>query len=143
MKLPEGIFVDTSAWVALADKDDVHHIDAASIYPSLLKTQKGLITSNLVIAEAYILILKELGHPAAIHFLGRLKASPRILRIFSNEETESEAETILKRYSDQEFSYTDAVSFVIMKRQNLRKAFSFDKHFVTAGFVNIPAPGGK
>jgi predicted nucleic acid-binding protein len=82
----------------LADKDDAHHIDAASIYPSLLKTQRSLITSNLVIAEAYILILNELGHPAAINFLGRLKASPRILRIFSSEDIESEAEKILKQY---------------------------------------------
>jgi predicted nucleic acid-binding protein len=138
VKLTESIFVDTSAWAALADKDDAHHIDAASIYPSLLKTQRSLITSNLVIAEAYILILNELGHPAAINFLGGLKASPRILRIFSSEDIELEAEKILKQYSDQDFSYTDAVSFVIMKRQKISRAFSFDKHFVTAGFINIP-----
>jgi predicted nucleic acid-binding protein len=71
LKLPETIFVDTGAWVALADKDDAHHTEAASIYPSLLKTERSLVTSNLVIAEAYILILNELGHQAAILFLGK------------------------------------------------------------------------
>ena len=134
----EDMFVDTSAWMALADNDDSHHKEAASSYPSLLKTQRYLVTSNLVIAEAYIIILKELGHRTALDFLERIKGSPRILKIYSNEEIEAEAEEILAKYSDQDFSYTDAVSFVIMKRQKIRKAFCFDKHFVTAGFTNIP-----
>ncbi len=136
--LPEIIFVDTGAWVALADRDDVHHLKAASIYPTLLKTQRRLITSNLVIAESYILILNELGHQAAINFLERIKASPRILRIYSNGDIESDAEELLKKYSDQDCSYADAVSFVIMKRERIKKAFSFNGHFLTAGFINIP-----
>jgi len=136
--LPESIFVDTGAWVALADRDDVHHLKAASIYPTLLKTQKRLMTSNLVIAESYILILKELGHQAAIHYLEGIKTSPRILKIYSNEDLESEAEELLIKYSDQDFSYADAVSFAIMKREKIKKVFSFDGHFLTAGFINVP-----
>ncbi len=58
----EDVFVDTSAWVAVADKNESYHKKAAFIYPTLLKTKKSLITSNLVIAETYILILHELGH---------------------------------------------------------------------------------
>ena len=132
------IFVDTSAWMALADKDDSHHKEAASAYYSLLKTQRSLVTSHLVIAEAYMIILKELGHRPALDFLERIKASPRILKIYSNEDIEAEAEEILAQYRDQDFSYTDAVSFVIMKRQKIRKAFCFDKHFITGGFVKVP-----
>jgi predicted nucleic acid-binding protein len=134
----EDVFVDTSAWVALADKGDSHHRDAASSYPSIFKNHKSLVTSNLIIAETYILLLKELRHRAAIEFLERIKASPRILRVYSNEGVETEAEGILAKFTDQDFSYTDAVSFVMMKRQKIRKAFCFDKHFVTAGFTNIP-----
>ena len=134
----DDVFVDTSAWVALADKDDSHHKDAASIYPSIFKNHKQLVTSNLIIAETYIILLKELRHKAAIEFLERTKASPRILTIYSNQNIEAEAEGILVKYVDQDFSYTDAVSFVIMKRQKIKKAFCFDKHFVTAGFTSIP-----
>ncbi len=138
MTVLEDIFIDTSAWIALADKDDSHHKEAASSYPSLLKNHRNLITSNFVIAETYIIILNELGHQPAIAFLEKLKASPRILKVFSNEDVEAEGELILAKYGDQNFSYTDAVSFVIMKRQKIKKAFSFDKHFLIAGFVNIP-----
>ncbi len=136
--LQERIFVDTGAWVALADEDDTHHKDAASLFPSLLKTHKGLITSNLVVAESYILMLKGLGHSAAINFLDRINSSPRIIRIYSTPDIESEAEEILRKYQDQDFSYTDAVSFAIMKMQKVKKAFSFDKHFQTMGFVRVP-----
>jgi len=134
----EDIFVDSSAWIALADKDDSHHKEAASNYPSIFKNHKNLITSNLVIAETYIVLLKELRHKAAIEFLERIKGSPRIFKIYSNENIETEAEGILAKYMDQDFSYTDAVSFVIMKSQKIRKAFCFDKHFTIAGFTNIP-----
>jgi len=135
---PRSIFVDTSAWIALADKDDTYHKKAASAYPSLLKNSGNLVTSNLVIAESYVLLLNALGHFAAIRFLERVKASPRIWRIYSSEEIEADAEKILRKYSDQDFSYTDAVSFTIMKRYKIGETFSFDKHFVTAGFVIIP-----
>src|SRR4030042_5120968 len=134
----EDIFIDTSAWIALVDKDDSHHKEAASSYPPLLKNCRNLITSNLVIAETYIIILNELAHKLAIDFLEKLKASPRILKIYSNEDIEAEAEPILVKYSDQDFSYTDAISFVIMKRQKIRKAFCFDKHFIIAGFTTLP-----
>lgn len=135
---PERIFVDTGAWVALADEDDSHHKEAASIFPSLLKIYKGLITSNLVVAESYILILKALGHSAAMNFLERTGSSPRIVRIYSTPDTEAEAEKILRKYHDQDFSYTDAVSFAIMKMQGIKKSFSFDKHFKTMGFAGLP-----
>ena len=134
----EDLFVDTSGWIALADKDDSHHRAAASVYPSFLKNYRNLITTNLVIAETYILLVNELSHQIAIEFLEKLKASPRILKVYSDEDTEVEGESILAKYSDQDFSYTDAVSFVIMKRQKIKKAFSFDKHFVIAGFENTP-----
>ena len=134
----ERVFVDTGAWVALADEDDEHHKTAALIYPSLLKKCKELVTSNLVIAESYILILRSLGHDAAISFIDKINGSPRIVRVSSNPDVEKDAEGILKKYKDQDFSYTDAVSFAIMKRQRIKKSFSFDKHFQTMDFIRLP-----
>ena len=74
----------------------------------------------------------------AVDCLERINASPRILKIWANESIENEAERILSKYSDQDFSYADAVSFALMKRLKIKNAFSFDKHFVIAGFVNLP-----
>ena len=133
----EVIFVDASAWIALADRDDSHHKKAAAVYPSLLKENNRLITSNFVIAETYVVLLKELGHAAAISFLERVKTSPRIARVYSTEDIEAEAQKMLVKYRDHDFSYADAVSFTFMKRLKIKKTFAFDKHFLSAGFTVV------
>lgn len=134
----EVIFVDTGAWVALADESDQYHKEAASVYPVLLKKYRRLVTTNLVIAESYILIRRSLGYKAAITFLEKTSTSPRIQKIYSNEKLENEGEDILRQFNDQDFSYTDAVSFAVMRQISVEKAFAFDQHFSTAGFLTVP-----
>jgi predicted nucleic acid-binding protein len=132
------LFVDTGAWYALADRSDQHHNEAVEIYPKLLSGNPPLKTTNLIIAETYILIRRGIGHQAAIAFLENIASSPRVVKIYSDSILEETAESILQQYQDQDFSYTDAVSFVVMKQYGITEAFSFDKHFVTAGFTLIP-----
>ncbi|MDP2935549.1 MAG: PIN domain-containing protein [Dehalococcoidia bacterium] len=136
----EEVFVDASAWVTLADKDDVHHKEAATIYPELLKRYGRLVTTNLVVGEVYMILRRALGLPQAISFLDGIKASPRIVKLCSTEELEEEAEVILRHYSDQDFSFTDAVSFSLMAQRKIRLAFAFDRHFAAAGFALTPNP---
>ena len=132
------LFVDTGAWYALADSSDQYHDAAVEIYPELLSSYHPLKTTNLVIAETYILIRRSIGHQAAIAFLENIASSPRVVKIYSDSILEETAESILRQYQDQNFSYTDAVSFAVMKQYGITDAFSFDKHFPTAGFALIP-----
>ena len=132
------LFVDTGAWFALADKSDQYHTQAIAIYPKLLSSYQHLSTTNVVVAETYILIRRALGHYAGMTFLENIAASPRVIKIYSNSVLEETAEDILRKYQDQDFSYTDAVSFAVMKYYEIEKAFSFDQHFVTAGFTLFP-----
>lgn len=133
----ETVFVDTGAWLALADRSDAHHKEAARILRDFHE-QRQLLTTNLVVAESYVLILRTLGHEAAFAFLNSIEGSPRTNKIFSDESLETAAGDILRRYRDQDFSYTDAVSFAVMKRHGISRAFCFDKHFLTAGFTLLP-----
>jgi len=132
------VFIDTGAWFALADKSDAYHEQAVAIYPGLLRNFHHLTTTNFVVAETYILIRRALGHQPAISFLQNISASPRIVKIYSNPTLEYLAEEILMQYEDQAFNYTDAVSFAVMKQYGITQAFSFDQHFVTAGFSLVP-----
>jgi predicted nucleic acid-binding protein len=131
------IFVDTGAWYALADRTDQHHKRAVKKYPALLRQYPHLTTTNLVVAETYFLVRRVLGHQPAISFLENLSSSPRITKIYSDLTLEFKAETILAKYQDQDFSYTDAVSFAVMRELKIGKAFAFDSHFSTAGFATI------
>lgn len=133
------LFVDTGAWVALADEGDGHHGAAAAVYPRFLASYARLVTTSLVVAETYTLLRAKLGHRAAVRFLDAVNASPRIERVLATKEIESAAEDILRQYEDQPFSYADAVSFAVMRHRRIREAFAFDRHFAAAGFVRVPA----
>jgi predicted nucleic acid-binding protein len=132
------LFVDAGAWITLADADDRYHQLAAQAYPQLLHRYRRLVTTNLAIAEAYIVIRRALGHTEAMAFLDGLSASPRIEKVCSDPMLEIEAERILRQYADQDFSYVDAVSFALMHHRGLTDAFTFDQHFATAGFTCVP-----
>ena len=134
----DTVFVDTSAWFSLADKTDHYHQQAITLFPKLLKGYPCLTTTNLVIAETYILIRRALGHQPAIAFLENIAASPRVTKIYSDRELEKAAEEILRKFQDQEFSFVDAVSFSLMKKHGIGEAFSFDLHFKIAGFILLP-----
>ena len=132
------IFIDTGAWYALADRTDEHHNRAVKKYPALLKRYHHLTTTNLEVAETYILIRRALGFQPAVSFLNNLSSSLRITKIYSDTTLEFKTEKILAKYQDQDFSYTDAVSFAVMRELKIGKAFAFDSHFSTAGFIITP-----
>jgi predicted nucleic acid-binding protein len=128
------IFVDTGAWIALADGSDDLHDRALTIYPTVLQAGNRLVTTNLVIAESYNLIRRRVGHQAAMQFLESMRTSPRLDRVYSDQSLELSGEAILRRYADQAFSFVDAVSFAAMLALDIDEAFAFDNHFVVAGF---------
>ena len=128
------IFVDSSAWYALVDEDDANHKAARDLLMQALADYR-LVTSNHIIGESYTLLRSRLGYDIAVEFLHRVRRSLRVERVFVTQSWEEEAYSLLERYHDQDFSFVDATSFVVMKALDIPKAFAFDKHFTTAGFV--------
>jgi len=135
------LFVDTGAWVAVVDPRDQYHRPASAYYRRVFTRQVRFITTNLVVAETYTLLRRRSGPRVAIGFLDRLRASPRLFKVHSTPELEAEAEEILSKYADQALSYVDAVSFAVMKDQELQTAFAFDDHFEVMGFIRQPQTG--
>jgi predicted nucleic acid-binding protein len=130
-----AVFVDTTAWFALADRDDTYHGEARGIFAALQRSHRSLITTNHIISETYTLVRIRLGSAAALRALRQLRTSTLVRRVQVAEPWEEAAEALLERYGDQSFSYVDATSFITMQRLGLREAFAFDRHFATAGFL--------
>jgi uncharacterized protein len=137
--MSHAVFVDTSAWIAASNLRDKYHSTATTEYMRLLSGKYRFITTNMVIAEAYIIIRRTGGHPEALRFLRSLSNSPRLERVYSDNTLEILAESIMEKYPDQDFSYTDAVSVAIMQQRGIQQAFTFDSHFATLGFEILPA----
>ncbi len=132
------LFVDTSAWVAISDSNETRHAQAAALYREFLAGPTLLVTSLPVIAEAQILIRRRLGGQAAGAFLKNVNESSRIQILFPGQAEETEAKGILQKYHDQDFSLADGISFALMKKEKINEAFTYDRHFATAGFVVLP-----
>jgi hypothetical protein len=132
------VFVDTSAWVAISDKDESHHTEARAFFRKLLAGPTLLVTSLPILAETQILIRRRLGAQAAGIFLKNVNESARIQILYPEPPHEAEARKFLTRYHDQDFSLADALSFVLMRDNEIKEAFTYDRHFATAGFDKIP-----
>lgn len=132
--MPKEIFVDTSGWLAVADTNDNYHTAAIKVYPSLLRKYQNLVTTNLVVAETHVGLRKRMGFVGAISFVVKLRIGTRLVRVLSTDELEIKAEEILQQYDDQDFSYTDAVSFALTKQRGITDVFTYDEHFRVMGF---------
>ena len=132
------VFVDTGAWYAVQVTDDIHHTAAQAALHALIETGTPIVTSNLIIGETYTLLRTAKGYREAKRFLDALGHSRKMERLFITEHLERKAYEILERYADHPFSFVDATSFALMRQQRMQHAFTFDTHFVTAGFLRIP-----
>lgn len=132
--------MDTGGWIALLSHADTHHAYASAAWPAILRRFHHVVVTNLVIAESYTFLRREVGFAPAWALLDRLQATPRLALVYTDAELEGDARALLRQYRDQDFSYTDAVSVVTMKREGITHAFGFDRHFLTAGFELLPPP---
>lgn len=130
--------MDTGGWVAVADRSDQYHSEAAAFYRNVFSRYHRLITTELVLAEGYALLRRGMGTGPAVRWMDSLLASSRVEIVFADVGLLRQGRSLLARYADQDFSLTDAVSFAVMRQRGVREAFSFDKHFITAGFRCVP-----
>ena len=126
------LFVDTSAFYALIDKRDKNH---ESISNTLTNFNGQLFTSNYVIDELITLLkVRKISMNQYTTFIDLLWQEKicTVLRITENIDKQSWS--MHQKYFDQDFSFTDCSSFVLMRIYKIKKACSLDSHFKIAGF---------
>ncbi len=121
----QSVFIDTSAFYAMLDRSDRWHGEALRGFERLTRERRPILTSNLVVAETYVLARHALGHAVAVRWLESLDIS----LAYQTESDHEQARVLLARFEDKDFSYTDAVSFVLIERLAMGTAFTFDTHF--------------
>jgi predicted nucleic acid-binding protein len=131
------IFVDTGAFLALYIKRDQYHRQATKIFPTL---PRPFSTSNHVVDELATLLGRIAGYRYAADRVDDLYASESIDVMASTRDDEIDAIRWMRKYSDKDISFTDCVSFAMMRRRSIRTAFTFDRHFRDAGFQVISTP---
>jgi len=125
------VFVDTSAFYALADESDRNHPRAKNAYESLLKL--SLVTTDYVLLECWFLIGNHLGREKAISFWDGLR-SGIVDMVNINAQDLNKAHGVVAKFSDQAFSLVDASSFAVMEREKIKSVFTFNSHFLVYRF---------
>src|SRR5579864_8540382 len=123
-------FVDTGAFLARYLSQDAYHRRAIAVWKKVAVAP--LITSNHVLDETVTLLARHAGSRFAADRAVHIYASTALEILYGSKDDEMEAIQLLRKYGDQNVSFTDCMSFLLMKRLRTATAFTFDRHFVQA-----------
>lgn len=129
------LFVDTSAFYALMDRDDLNHASARRFWTQL-SPDEPLLTHNYVLVETSALLQRRLGIEALQAFVDELVLP--ISAVFVDRTVHDAAVSGVLGAQLRQLSLVDAVSFEVMRRSGIRAAFAFDDHFARFGFELQP-----
>lgn len=131
-----NIFVDTSAILAVLDGNDHNHAKAALYWEKIIKSGDVLLCHNDILVETSALILRRFGMEAIRIF--EQDISPILRIIWVTKEVHSAAVSAHLMADRRTLSLVDCVSFEVMRRTGVRKAFAFDRHFRDYGYAIYP-----
>ena len=126
------VFVDTSAFYAVLDRNDDNHASAKAIWGRLLNSRAALLTNNYVLLETCALLQNRLGIAALRSFQQDIFPLLRVDWI-SAERHHGAVEAALAAQR-RRLSVVDCASFQTMRAHGVDVAFCFDEHFREQGF---------
>jgi uncharacterized protein len=121
-----GVFLDTSAVLALLNPKDESHERAILDFESLQRRRARLVTTSYVLVESYALLGRRMGLTAVRAF--RESLAPLCETVWVDQEIHDAALDLLLERGRRDLSLVDAVSLVVMNRQTIESAFAFDRH---------------
>lgn len=126
------IFVDTSGFFALLDRDDQFHEAAAKKWEQLFEKRFEMVTTNYIRLESWALIQCRLGAEAALVFQDDILPVCTIHSINEEYFQRSVAQWRIARRKN--LSLVDLTSFDCMRHLHIQEALTFDHHFKEQGF---------
>ncbi len=125
------IFLDTSAIYALADRADLNHQNAKTLFDKALHGGEGLLIHNYILIEAAALIHHRLGFAPAKKFL---KDVAFFQTVWVDAFLHEAGTALFLQSAKRRVSFVDCVSFALMRQKGIKAAFAFDDDFLRAGF---------
>lgn len=138
--MPETVFWDTAAFVALGNADDDLHLSAVTVSEELARSQARVLTTDAVLTEVANTFSKAAWRPIARHLIEAVQESV-IMQVATIVHVDSDLwqrcwQFFVER-SDKDWGLTDCFSFVVMQDHGVSRAFTSDHHFEQAGFVRL------
>lgn len=127
------IFVDSSFWLALFNKEDALHKQALSFSQDKKFLQAALFTSDHVLDETLTRLKKKVNAKSAFllfEALQRKIKEDRLTFLFTTHEIFNKAYKIFKNNPlPKSFSFTDATIVALVKAHKINTLLTFDEDF--------------
>lgn len=124
-------YVDTSALIAFADRSDTYN----ALFRRLFSDPPGLMTTTLVVAEGHAWFLRRYDRHRALQFLAMVAVMKPLRVLGTSAKDQAAATELLRKFSDQDLTMTDAVGLHIMVERKVKSCWSTDFHL---GLTGIP-----
>jgi predicted nucleic acid-binding protein len=122
-------YVDTSALIAFADRSDSCH----ALFKRLFSDPPRLVTTTLVVAEGHGWFLKRYDRTRALQFIALIEALSPMSVVAVGPDEQAGGIQMLRKFSDQDLSLTDAVGLHVMKVARIHSCWSTDRHLGLTG----------
>lgn len=136
---PDGqVFIDTAGWVALVHRGDNLHRKTVEAYRDIGAFMR--FSTDAVLIETCNAFSRADLRPLAISLMARVKESQTlgVLEIVHvGEQLIQEGWEFFVNRMDKDWSLTDCISFVVMKKKGISKAITSYHHFKQAGFETL------
>lgn len=135
----EPLFIDSGGFYAQVSPDCESHALAVKIMQETARQRRRAVTTDYIIDETATL-LRARGLTKLLTEFFRLTEESQALTIeWTSPDRFAAARKFMLKHLDQEFSFTDCVSFIVMKELHLTDALATDSHFRIAGFKPLLA----
>jgi len=129
------IFVDTSAFLAVLDADDLNHAAAAPTWEKIVGAGDILVCHNCILVETSALVMRRLGIEALRVFERDIVPVLHVEWIAREVHAAGVGAHLVA--ARRGLSLVDCISFEVMRRAGIRTAFAFDSHFREYGYETI------
>jgi len=133
-----AIYIDTGAFLAKEIAADQYHIPAVKFWRDIHEKGLKIYSSEHVLDETATLLARRTSYAWSAEW-GRDVLGAGIHLLPASGGDLAEAFSLMKKFADQAVSFTDCISFVLMKKQGVSDVFGFDRHFVSAGYRLWPS----
>ena len=131
-------FLDTSYIIALELKNEQFHQNVLENWLLLAQSRPQLTTTTYIFDEVVTFLNSRKLHSKAIDIGDRLLTSPDIELVEIDSRLFKQAWQYFQKHTDKAYSFTDCLSFVVMKNNYITIALTLDNHFLQAGFQVLP-----
>lgn len=128
------IFIDAGAFLGRFLPDDYNHKSAVVFWKMIEDAGEPCFTSNFIVNEWLTLLARRKGYKIAAERAKNFYVSQVFEVLRPALEEEWQAIALFDKFADQNVSFTDCTSFVLMRQRKIQRVFSFDRHFTLAGF---------